>query len=150
MNTSLSLPRGVVSLAATLVSLGLSTATAAETPAAREVTLDRAAATHPMDRFFDLSVGADYPGTTGRPENLAQLKTAADELRFRYVRFHDIFHDVYGTVKKAGDKLVFDWSGIDVFFGDDRFVPPDHDDSNEGMARRVLLDQAQPLSLIHI
>jgi 6-phosphogluconolactonase len=38
----------------------------------------------------------------------------------------------------------FDWSGVDVFFGDDRFVPPDHDDSNEGMARRVLLDQAQP------
>jgi 6-phosphogluconolactonase len=38
----------------------------------------------------------------------------------------------------------FDWSAIDVFFGDDRFVPPDHDDSNESMARRVLLDRAQP------
>ena len=96
MNKSLSLPRGVVSLAATLLSFGLSTATLAATPAAREVTLDRTAATHAMDRFFDLSVGADYPGTTGRPENLVQLKTAADELGFRYVRFHDIFHDVYG------------------------------------------------------
>jgi xylan 1,4-beta-xylosidase len=99
MNTSLSLPRGVISLAATLLSLGLCAATPAATPAARVVTLDRAAATQPMDRFFDFSVGADYPGTTGRPENLAQLKTAADELGFRHVRFHDIFHDVYGTVK---------------------------------------------------
>ncbi|WP_082580313.1 beta-xylosidase [Pelomonas sp. Root1444] len=116
MSTSLSLPRGVVSLAATLLSLGLCAATPAATPAARVVTLDRAAATQPMDRFFDLSVGADYPGTTGRPENLAQLKTAADELGFRYVRFHDIFHDVYGTVKKDGDKLVFDWTGIDKLY----------------------------------
>jgi xylan 1,4-beta-xylosidase len=80
------------------------------------VTLDRAAASKPMDRFFDLSVGADYPGTTGRPENLAQLKTAVDELGFRYLRFHDIFHDVYGTVKKDGDKLVFDWTGIDKLY----------------------------------
>jgi len=41
----------------------------------------------------------------------------------------------------------FDWSEIDVFFGDDRFVPPDHDDSNEGMARRVLLDHAHPRTI---
>jgi 6-phosphogluconolactonase len=27
-------------------------------------------------------------------------------------------------------------------FSDDRFVPPDHPDSNEGMARRALLDRA--------
>ena len=28
-----------------------------------------------------------------------------------------------------------DWSGVDVFFGDERFVPVDDPDSNEGMAR---------------
>jgi 6-phosphogluconolactonase len=33
-----------------------------------------------------------------------------------------------------------EWSAVDVYFGDERFVPPDHADSNEGMARRVLLD----------
>jgi 6-phosphogluconolactonase len=38
----------------------------------------------------------------------------------------------------------FDWSDIVVFFGDDRFVPVDHPDSNEGMARRVLLDRVHP------
>ncbi|HET9730920.1 MAG TPA: 6-phosphogluconolactonase [Acidimicrobiia bacterium] len=37
-----------------------------------------------------------------------------------------------------------DWSGIDVFFGDERIVPVQSDDSNEGMARRVLLDDVRP------
>jgi xylan 1,4-beta-xylosidase len=92
-------------------------ATASAEPPARTVQLDLAAATTPVDRFYDLSVGADYPGTTGRPENLAQLKTTVDELGFRYLRFHDIFHDVYGTVKKDGNnKLVFDFSAIDRLY----------------------------------
>ena len=37
-----------------------------------------------------------------------------------------------------------DWPGIDVFFGDERFVPPSSEDSNEGQARRVLLDHVEP------
>ncbi|MGQ3052414.1 MAG: GH39 family glycosyl hydrolase [Roseateles sp.] len=105
-------------LAAALLSFALSAAAVAAPPAARAVTLDRAAAAKPMDRFYDLAVGADYPGTTRRPENMAQLKTAVDELGFRYIRFHDIFHDELGTVKKDGDKLVFDWTAIDKLYDD--------------------------------
>lgn len=37
-----------------------------------------------------------------------------------------------------------DWSGVDVFFGDDRWVPVDDPDSNEGMARLAFLDQVLP------
>ena len=33
-----------------------------------------------------------------------------------------------------------DWPAVDVFYGDERFVPVDHPDSNEGMTRRALLD----------
>lgn len=33
----------------------------------------------------------------------------------------------------------FDWSGADVFFGDERCVPPDDQASNYGMARAALL-----------
>lgn len=40
-----------------------------------------------------------------------------------------------------------DWSGVTVFFGDERSVPIDHLDSNEGLARRALLDHAHPLSV---
>lgn len=33
------------------------------------------------------------------------------------------------------------WDKIHVFWGDERYVPSDHPDSNEGMARRAWLDQ---------
>lgn len=33
------------------------------------------------------------------------------------------------------------WADVDIFFGDERCVPPDHPDSNAGMARRALLDR---------
>jgi 6-phosphogluconolactonase len=44
--------------------------------------------------------------------------------------------------------LAPDWSGVEVFLSDERFVPPADPDSNEGMARRVLLDHVRP-RLIH-
>jgi 6-phosphogluconolactonase len=37
-----------------------------------------------------------------------------------------------------------DWLMVDVFFGDERKVPVTSTDSNEGMARRTLLDFVQP------
>src|SRR5450432_4109248 len=108
-------PLNPISAAALALSITAGSAGAAA-PAPRHVDLDRSHASAPVDRFFDLAVGADYPGTTGRPENLAQIKTAVDELGFRYVRFHDIFHDVYGTVRKVDDRFVYDFSGIDRLY----------------------------------
>src|SRR5215470_13500494 len=32
------------------------------------------------------------------------------------------------------------WSAVELFFGDERAVPPEHPDSNWGMAKRALLD----------
>ena len=40
-----------------------------------------------------------------------------------------------------------DWSGVDVFIGDERFVPPTDAASNEGMARSVLLDHVRPRAI---
>lgn len=82
-------------------------------PAARHIELDAARAAKPLDRFFDLSVGSDYPGTLIREDSLAQLKTAVDELGFRYIRFHAIFHDVLGTVRVENGKTVYDWTKLD-------------------------------------
>lgn len=43
-----------------------------------------------------------------------------------------------------------DWSRWHVFWGDERCVPPDHPDSNYGMAKRTLLDQVPiPPSQVH-
>ena len=91
-------------------------AAALSTPAfaqSRRITVDLTRAGAPIDRAFDLSVGADYPGTTMRPEAMAQLKTAVDELGFRYIRFHGLFHDDLGTVKVVDGRTVYDWTKLD-------------------------------------
>ena len=36
-----------------------------------------------------------------------------------------------------------DWSGVDIWFTDERCVPPDHEHSNYAMARQALLDRAE-------
>lgn len=51
----------------------------------------------------------------------------------------------------AGQPLAgeVDWARVEVFWGDERCVPPDHADSNYRMARRVLLDRV-PISREHV
>jgi 6-phosphogluconolactonase len=41
-------------------------------------------------------------------------------------------------------EVPLDWARVDVYLGDERFVPVTDPDSNEGMARRVLLDAVAP------
>jgi 6-phosphogluconolactonase len=41
-----------------------------------------------------------------------------------------------------------DWRGVTMWFGDERFVPVDDPDSNEGMAREVFLDRV-PTGPVH-
>ncbi|WP_449757875.1 GH39 family glycosyl hydrolase [Dyella ginsengisoli] len=84
----------------------------------RTVIVDTAKADRPLDRFFNFSVGSDFPGTLMRPDSQAQLRTAVDELGFRYIRFHAIFHDVLGTVRTVNGKTVYDWSKIDRLYDD--------------------------------
>src|SRR5271165_973126 len=104
----------------TLCCLALFLATSAETakPAQRRIELDVAQANKPLDRFFDLSVGSDFPGTLIRDDSQAQLKLAVDELGFRYIRFHAIFHDALGTVRIEDGKTVYNWSKIDQLYDD--------------------------------
>jgi len=84
----------------------------------RLVIVDIKNSTGPVDRFFDLSVGSDFPGTLIRDDSQAQLKLTVDELGFRYIRFHAIFHDVLGTVRIEDGKTVYNWSKIDQLYDD--------------------------------
>jgi xylan 1,4-beta-xylosidase len=97
---------------------GMPLAAAAKESSTRDIVADLSKTAGPVDRFFDLSVGSDYPGTLIRPDSQAQLQLAVDELGFRYIRFHAIFHDVLGTVRSEGGKIVYDWSKLDQLYGE--------------------------------
>ena len=84
----------------------------------RSIEVDARQAGKPIDRFYDLSVGSDFPGTLIRPDSQAQLKTTVDELGFRYIRFHAIFHDVLGTVRIENGKTSYNWTKIDQLYDD--------------------------------
>lgn len=84
--------------------------------AARTLSVDVRGPTTPRDRMAGLSVGADYPGTTSREDALGQLRTVQDELGFRYIRFHDIFHDDMGVYREADGQPVYDWTRIDRLY----------------------------------
>jgi xylan 1,4-beta-xylosidase len=117
----LALPRSARRLPALLalgICAGLSAAAAAQAAQpARTVRVDISKEGLPLDRFFDLSVGSDYSGTMSRDDSQAQLRTAVDELGFRYIRFHAIFHDALGTVKQGPDGGIRnDWTGIDKLY----------------------------------
>ena len=53
-----------------------------------------------------------------------------------------------GSTARASYELLavadVDWSEVDVFFGDERWVPIGDPESNEGVARHAFLDQVHP------
>jgi xylan 1,4-beta-xylosidase len=89
---------------------------AAQTGEVRRIEVDLGKAGPALDRSFNFSIGGDYAGTMLRPENLAQLRTAREELGFRYIRFHAIFHDALGTARVVNGKTVYDWRKIDQLY----------------------------------
>jgi xylan 1,4-beta-xylosidase len=90
----------------------------AQSSTPRKIEIDVSHAQQPLDRFFDLSVGSDYPGTLIRADSQTQLKMTVDELGFRYLRFHAIFHDVLNTVRTIDARAVYDWTKIDQLYDD--------------------------------
>ena len=105
-----------------LLMSGLLAVTAMAAPAdviagkSREIVVDLNHTNGPVDRFFDLSVGSDFPGTLARKDSQAQLQIVSSELGFRYLRFHAIFHDVLETVRVVNGKTICDWRGIDNLY----------------------------------
>ena len=56
-----------------------------------------------------------------------------------------------GSTPRAAYQLLackdLDWDCVELFFGDERFVPPDHKDSNYRMASEALLQKIIALGL---
>jgi xylan 1,4-beta-xylosidase len=100
------------------ISILLTVAAQGEPLPARSLVVNLDDTTGPVNRFFDLSVGSDFPGTLIRDDSQEQLKVVQDELGFRYIRFHAIFHDVLGTVTVENGKTVYNWAKIDRLYDD--------------------------------
>jgi len=56
-----------------------------------------------------------------------------------------------GTTARESYELLadadVDWSAVEIFIGDERWVPVDDPDSNEGMARHAFVDRVNPATL---
>ena len=96
--------------------LGLLAPTARADQDVRHIVIDVNGASSPLDRYYEFSIGSDYPDTLMREDSLAQLKTVSEELGPRYIRFHAIFHDVLGTYREIDGKPVYDWTKIDHLY----------------------------------
>ena len=99
-----------------VLALGPQASVSAAEQDVRHIVVDVGQATVPRSAHEDFSIGSDYPGTLMRADSLAQLKTAREELGFRYIRFHAIFHDALGTYREVDGKPVYDWSKIDTLY----------------------------------
>jgi 6-phosphogluconolactonase len=54
------------------------------------------------------------------------------------------------TARKVYERLAaddLDWSRVEIFFGDERWVPVDDPDSNEGLARLAFVDEVSPAAV---
>ena len=57
---------------------------------------------------------------------------------------------LYELLASEPNRARVDWSKVEIYFGDERTVPPDHPDSNFGMARAAMLSKLPiPESNIH-
>ena len=85
-------------------------------------------------------------GTVEVVKDAAALAARAAEIiagRLRVARYPFRFVLSGGSTPRATYKLLaemkLDWDCAELFFGDERFVPPDHKDSNYRMVRETLL-----------
>lgn len=107
----------VLGLGAALASPAAAANPAAARPAdARVISVDAKGKSTARDRMAQLSIGSDFPGTLIHDDSLAQLQTVQKELRFHYIRFHNVFADQLGVYREVGGKPVYDWTRLDYLF----------------------------------
>jgi 6-phosphogluconolactonase len=94
-----------------------------------------------------LEVVSDAGALAARAADIIAGRMAAATAPFRQVL-------TGGTTPKRTYEVLagrgLDWSATEIFFGDERFVPPDDPQSNYRMARTALLDHIGPRKLFPI
>ena len=103
-------------------------------------------------------------GTGALPGQLVVVDDVAGEFADRVVEaFHGRPHDTFSlalsggsTARRCYERLAqaalseIDWWKVDVYWGDERCVPHDHEDSNYRLAREALLDRVGAANATHL
>ena len=97
--------------------VGMLAALPAQAQSARSIVADMSAVIGPRDMAWQDCVGADHPGILLRTDNLAHLKLVHDEIGFKYIRFHGIFHDDMEAYREVDGKPVYNFDKIDAVYG---------------------------------
>lgn len=72
-----------------------------------------------------------------RGEDFSLALSGGDTARACYERLADV----------GGEQI--DWWQVDIYWGDERCVPPDHEDSNERLGRESLLERVGAARAVH-
>jgi xylan 1,4-beta-xylosidase len=97
----------------------LALALAAVSPAllAQTVEIDAAAKTHPFPHFWEQSFGSGRAILALRDSYRQDIRTVKQATDFRYVRFHNIFHDEVGVYDEDRQgNVVYNWSYVDQIY----------------------------------
>jgi 6-phosphogluconolactonase len=102
----------------------------------------------------EISVYPDREHLVGAAaEAILELAASAIKQRGRFtlaLAGGDTPRPVYERLAEGGQSGRIDWSRVEVFFGDERCVPPDDPRSNYAMARAALLDHVSiPAANVH-
>jgi 6-phosphogluconolactonase len=102
------------------------------------------------DRFAEVVSEALARGTAAAPADrgVSLFLSGGPTARAAYERLAQ----VAGPGALAGGPVTtprVDWTRVDVYWGDERCVPPDDKDANQRLCREALLDRVGPLRSVH-
>lgn len=83
---------------------------------------------------------AGEPFTAAAVAHIEAEGAAALAARGRYVLALSGGNTPRAIYRRWGETSTLDWAKVVLLFGDERCVPPDHDDSNYGMVKASLLE----------
>ncbi len=86
-------------------------------PEPEVIHVDAGAPSRPFPHFWEQMFGSGHASLTLRQSWRQDLQTAKTITDFRYVRFHDIFHDHNGVYSETADgKPIYNWSYVDQIY----------------------------------
>jgi xylan 1,4-beta-xylosidase len=107
---------GLITSAIVGLVLLISGTTFAQT-APKVIQVDSAAPARPFPHFWEQMFGSGHANLTMRESWRHDLRAAKAVTDFRYVRFHDIFHDHNGVYTEAKDGTpIYNWSYVDQIY----------------------------------